>query len=269
MLYLVATLTPFDSRGRVDLARLRAHVLWLAAKGVDGFVPTGTTGEFLYLSEREREAVHRTVLDTARGRPVYPCTWDPNPATAAYLSDAAREQGATGVLMPPPLYYTLTDGAVLAWFRQIHETVKLPILAYHNPKYIPSPISTTVYRQLQSEGMVAGMKDSSGDPYRLRRLADAHPGTIFAGGDRILGEAGRMKHIAGFISALGNVWPSFCMRVYRGERQLEDALIDRVNELRRAGGIPAMKALTRMGCRSPLLAPRRELLRGLPAAEKP
>ena len=29
MKLLVATLTPFDSRGRDDLGRLRAHVLWL------------------------------------------------------------------------------------------------------------------------------------------------------------------------------------------------------------------------------------------------
>ena len=269
LLYLVATLTPFDSRGRVDLARLRAHVLWLSAKGVDGFVPTGTTGEFLYLSEREREAVHRTVIDAARSKHIYPCTWDPNPATAAYLSDAAREQGATGVLMPPPLFYRLNDGEVLGWFRQIHEAVRLPILAYHNPAYIPSHVSPAVYQQLRAEGVVAGMKDSSGDPYRVRRLSELHPGTIFAGGDRILGEAARMKKLAGFISAIGNVWPSFCLRVFRGESQLQDALSDRVSELMHAGGVRAMKGILGMGCRSPLLAPSRERLLSLPAAERP
>ena len=64
MAFVVSLLTPFDPRGRVDLARLRAHVLWLSACGVEGFIAGGAAGEFLYLSDREREAVHRTVLDT-------------------------------------------------------------------------------------------------------------------------------------------------------------------------------------------------------------
>ena len=90
MLFFVATVTPFDARGRPDLARLRAHVLWLASQGVEGFVPTSTVGEFLYLSDREQEAVHRTVLDAARGLPVYPCVWHPSLTTMHYLFEAAR-----------------------------------------------------------------------------------------------------------------------------------------------------------------------------------
>ncbi len=136
MLFIVATLTPFDTRGKVDLARLRAHVLWLVAQGVDGFVPSGTTGEFLYLSDREREAVHRTVLDTAPGKPVFPCTWDPSPTTTAYLTDAAYEQGALAVLVPPPLYYRVDVDTVRTWYASMgHKGV--PILAYHHPQYIP------------------------------------------------------------------------------------------------------------------------------------
>nr|MBA2320603.1 dihydrodipicolinate synthase family protein [Deltaproteobacteria bacterium] len=109
MLFLVATLTPFDSRGRVDLGRLRAHVSWLAAQGVDGFVPTASAGELPYLSDREREAVHRTVLEEVAGRLVYPCAWDPSLQVTRYLIDAARDQGAAGVVVPPPLFYKVDD----------------------------------------------------------------------------------------------------------------------------------------------------------------
>lgn len=268
LLFYVASVTPFDARGRVDLARLRAHVLWLSAQGVDGFVPTGTTGEFLYLTDREREAIHRTVLDTARGRPVYPCTWDPSPATTQYLTDAAKEQGASGVLLPPPLYYELPDDLIEAWYRRMRDACRLPILAYHNPTHIPSAISTDLYARLRADEVVVGMQDSSGDVYRLQRLCDADPGAVFAGGDRILAQVRRIRTAGGFISALGNVWPSFCTRLYRkGEDQLEDALADRVARLRRAGGLRAMKALLGMGCRGPMLAPPPEALEGLPPAE--
>lgn len=270
MLFFVATLTPFDSRGRVDLGRLRAHVLWLAAQGVDGFIPTGSTGEFLYLSDREREAVHRTVLESAGVLPVYPCTWDPSPSTTVYLSEAAREQGASGILLPPPLYYSVDDRVVERWYREVHEAAKLPILAYHNPHYLRTQVSPDLYQRLRADEVLGGMKDSSADLFRLRRMADLDPGSVFAGGDAILAKARQLPALAGFISGLGNVWPSLCVRIYKqGELQLESALIDRANRVRKAGGLRALKSLLRMGCRMPMPEPPDEALEGLPPPEMP
>ena len=54
-----------------------------------------------------------------------------------------------------------------------------------------------------------------------------------------------------------------------GEGQLEEALVSRVNQLRRAGGVRALKGLLRMGCRAPLYAPERAELEGLPPPERP
>jgi 4-hydroxy-tetrahydrodipicolinate synthase len=267
--FFVALLTPFDARGRVDLPKLRAHTLWLAAQGIDGFVPTSTTGEFLYLSDREREAVHRTVLDAARGRPVYPCTWDPSPATTGYLTEAARDQGAAGVVLPPPVFYPLDDRSVRAWYESLANK-GLPILAYHNPRYLKTPIGPKAYAELRAAGLVAGLQDGSEDPYRLRRMAAADPGVVYASGDRMLAQAPRMPALAGFVSSIANAWPSFCLRLFRsGEQQLEDALVERVNRVRRAGGLRALKSLLRMGCRAPLVEPADDTLIGLAPAEGP
>jgi dihydrodipicolinate synthase/N-acetylneuraminate lyase len=270
LLFFVATPTPFDARGKVDLGHLRAHVLWLVNCGVDGFVPTGSTGEFLYLSDREREAVHRTVLDAARGMPVYPCTWDPNPTTTRYLTDAAQAQGASGVLLPPPLYYRLDDHAVEAWYRSMAPASGLPVLAYHNPGSIPTPVTPDLYARLRNDGVLAGMKDSSGDIWRVQRLSDADPGAIFAGSDRVLAEAARVRFLGGFVSALGNLWPEFCLRVFKGrEEQLGEALLDRVNQVRDAGGPRAIKAALGMGCRAPLIEPDPLRVGALPPRERP
>lgn len=269
MLFFVALPTPFDPRGKVDLGHLRAHTLWLIAKGVDGFVPTGTTGEFPYLSDREREAIHRTVLDCARGMPVYPCTWDPNPATTRYLTEAAVAEGASGVLMPPPLYYQLDDVAVEAWYRAVAAESTLPVLAYHNPRVIPTPVNADLYLRLRREGVLAGLKDSAADPFRLQRLCDADPGAVYAGGDRILAEASRIRFLGGFISGIGNLWPEFCLRVFKGrEEQLTDALLDRVAKVRDGGGLRALKAELGMGFRSPMIAPDPSLVAQIPARER-
>ncbi|MEZ4237620.1 MAG: dihydrodipicolinate synthase family protein [Myxococcota bacterium] len=237
--------------------------------GVDGFVPTGTTGEFLYLTDREREAVHRTVLDAARGRPVYPCTWDASQSTALFLTEAARDQGASGVLMPPPLYYEVDDRVARAWFEAVAEK-GLPILAYHDPKHLHSAVSSSLYEEMRRSELVAGMLDASEDVHRLRRVAAADPGAVLAGGDRMLAAAPRIPNLGGFISSIANVWPSFCLRLFRsGESQLEDALVERVNRIHAAGGLRALKALLRMGCRPPLIEPLDAELIGLPPAEGP
>lgn len=269
MQFYVSVLTPFDARGRVDLARLRAHVLWLVAHEVNGFISTGTSGEFLYLSDREREAIHRTVLDAARGRPVYPCTWDASPTTMSFLTDAAREQGATGILLPPPLYYTLDDVAVREWYSSISGK-GLPVLAYHNPRHLQTHVSPQLYAELRKEGILAGLTDASQDIYRLRRMARDDPGAVLASGDRLMGSITSVPDLGGFVSTIANAWPAFCLRLFReGEEQLQDALIDRVNRVRRAGGLRALKSLMRMGCRAPLIEPPDAALLGLPPAEAP
>lgn len=269
MKFLVALVTPFDARGRVDLARLRAHALWLAAQGVDGFVPTSTAGEFLYLSDREREAIHRTVLDASRGRAVYPCTWDPSPATTAYLTEAARDQGAAGVVLPPPVLYEVDDRCVRQWYASVAGK-GVPVLAHHDPRHVRTPVSAGVYAALRKDGTVAGLLDASEDPARLKRTAKADPGAVLVGGDRMLAALPAIPSAGGFVSDIANAWPSFCLRMFRSrETELDVALVDRVNRVRRAGGLRALKSLLRMGCRAPLGEPEDEALVGLPPAEGP
>ncbi len=268
MQILASLLTPFDKAGRVDLARLRAHVLWLSAQGVDGFVPTGVDGEFAYLADREREAVHRTVLDAARGKQVWPFVWDANPATVAYLADSAREHGAAGVVFSPPILYPVEDRVVRASFEGL-AAKGLAVRALHDPRTFASPVSEATFAALRSAGVVAGLHDASEDPYRLRRVAQATPGVVFAVGDRVACEARTLPGIAGIVSSLVNVWPGFCLRLYKKGENLELALVDRVNRVRAAGGLTAMKSLQRMGCRAPLVEPLDDALNGLPPSEAP
>jgi 4-hydroxy-tetrahydrodipicolinate synthase len=267
MTLFVSLVTPFDREGRVDLARLRAHVLWLAAQGIGGFVPTLLTGELPYLRDREREAVHRTVIDAAGDREVLPCVWDPSPATVSWLARAATDAGAAGCLVPPPLVYDLDDAAIETWYTSL-AAVGVTNLALHLPE-VRARVSPSLLDTLVDDGAVAGLADGSEDPWRLHRLATARPGTVLALGDRVFPRV-REWPLRGIVSDIANVWPAFCLRVFRtGDPDLEAVLLDRVHRVRRAGGLRAMKALLGMGCRAPLVAPDDAALEGLPPAEGP
>ncbi len=252
---LLASLpTPFDPRGKLDLGRFRAHVLWLMAKGVEGFLPTGPLGEFLYLTDREREALHRTVLDAAPDRPVYLFTWDPRPATIRYLNDAAAEQGAAGVVLPPPLLYRLDDTAIVHWYRSLHEGASVPLFAYHDPALgtgVPLPLFT----ELRGDGILAGIFDAAGDPWRLRHLHDLHPGGIFGCADRLLAAPVDLPPLEGIVSEFVNLWPKLCARLAGGEAHLQAALLDRLATLESAAPVLGIKTALRMGFRAPIPAP--------------
>lgn len=266
MAFTIALLTPFDASGRVDLAKLRAHVLWLAAKGTDGFFATLACGEFPFLSDREREAVHRTVLEAAMGRAVYPCTWDPSPTTCEYLTKAAVAKGAKAVVLPPPLYYDLDDTVVLRWYEQAAR-YGAPVFLYHLPRGNRPRISLALTHKLAQEGLIQGVVDASPDPWRIRRLAAALPGLVWAADDGVLPQVRSAEGLAGAASAAGNVWPSFTRRVYEGDTALFQTHIERSATLARAGGFRALKSLKRFGCRPPMIAPDDERLEGLPPAE--
>lgn len=236
---------------------------------MDGFVPTSAAGEFVYLTDREREAIHRTVLDTARGRPVFPCTWDPSPATTAYLTDAAAAQGAAGVILPPPLYYSLDEDTIRAWYASMAVNRKLPLFAHHDPRHNGTGLTPSLYGDLRREGLIAGLFDEGEDMFRIDRIARSDPGVVYAAGDVVLQRAAGIPGLQGFVSTLGNAWPAFCLRLARGEGQLREAMLDRVHRVRRAGGIAALKSLLRMGCRAPLVEPADARLVGLPPSEAP
>jgi dihydrodipicolinate synthase/N-acetylneuraminate lyase len=267
MTFFVSLVTPFDREGKVDLPRLRAHVLWLATQGVSGFVPTLLTGELPYLRDREREAVHRTVIDAAGDREVLPCVWDPSPATVSWLARAATDAGAAGCLLPPPLLYDLDDAAIERWYTSL-AAVGVTTLALHLPE-VRARISPALLDRLVRDGAVAGLGDGSEDPWRVHRLATAHPGAVLAIGDRVWPRV-RDWPLRGVVSELANVWPAFCLRVFRtGDPDLEEVLLDRLHRVRQAGGPRVLKALLGMGCRSPLFAPDDDALAGLPPAEGP
>ncbi|MEO0603268.1 MAG: dihydrodipicolinate synthase family protein, partial [Myxococcota bacterium] len=110
-------LTPFDARGEVDYRRLRAHVLWQMAQGVDGFVVTMGAGEFLVLDTEERTRIHHTVLDAAPHRPVYLGVWAPRETERDALMEQGRALGATAAVLAPPLLVEAPDDAVARMYR--------------------------------------------------------------------------------------------------------------------------------------------------------
>src|SRR5690242_8890463 len=103
-------ITPFAPDGSVDVGALRELVDWQIAQGIHGLIPLGSTGEFLSLSDAEKELVADTVIKQAAQRvPVLIGTGAEDTREVVRLSRRAETLGADGVLIIPPFYSTPTD----------------------------------------------------------------------------------------------------------------------------------------------------------------
>src|SRR5215213_3050202 len=115
---IAAAVTPLRDEGRaVDEDPVAPYVDFLAAGGVDGILPLGTTGEGILLTIDERRRVAERFVAAADGRlQVAVHAGAQTTADTAALAAHAAEAGADAVAVIGPPYYPLDDAALLAHF---------------------------------------------------------------------------------------------------------------------------------------------------------
>ncbi len=249
---VAATLTPFSGAGRLRQEEVERHVDWLARAGLPAVAPAGTTGEALYLTPAERMLVVSASVRGAAGRlKVIAGIWDLDARGVRHLAAAAETAGADAVFLTTPVFYPATDAAIAAWYRSAREATSLPLLAYNIPQYAVNRISAGLFRSLLDEGTVQGIKDSSGNEESLSAYLSASEGrgTVYGASDSFSLRA-RALGASGFISALANIFPRTCLRIWTGtpgEAAEAQAGIDRIRAaVKGYGGIGALKAMLRM-----------------------
>ncbi len=157
--YLVS---PVDSRGNVDEAALRRLVRFLIDSGVDGLSPLGSTGEVMYLTRSQREAIVKTTVDEAAGRvPVVAGVAAYASATAAEEAAAMQSWGAAGVVGIQLAYGPPAIPDVVDYFTALAGGTDLPVVLYMNPR-LGGDIRLAALERIVESPNVQYMKDASG-----------------------------------------------------------------------------------------------------------
>jgi 4-hydroxy-tetrahydrodipicolinate synthase len=155
----VPLLTAFASDGAVDPGGYARHAEWLAAKGVDGLVPFGSTGEGPSLSLREKRALLAALVTAVPGVPVLPAVTDPSLDGALQLVEVVNDIAAAGILLLPPFYFRPAgDEGMRRYFEAVLAASRHPVMLYHIPEFAP-PVPADLVEALP----VWGVKDSGGD----------------------------------------------------------------------------------------------------------
>jgi len=210
---IAAAATPLRDDLSIDHERLVAHCRWLLGDGgCDGVNLLGTTGEATSFSVEQRLAAMRAVAES--GLPMERFMVGTGAAAledAVRLTLAAKAFGFAGALLLPPFYYKGIDGESLAaYVDAVVDRVGaegLGLYLYHIPQNtgVPWPIEVVAALAGRHPGILAGLKDSSGEIAYSTELAQRVPGiAVFPSSEATLGLAGE-RGFAGCISATTNV----------------------------------------------------------------
>jgi 4-hydroxy-tetrahydrodipicolinate synthase len=205
--------TPFNDDFSVDTDSLRRHVEVQLDAGVHGVFVLGSSSEVAFLPDAQRRVVVETTVDQVAGRvPVLAGCIDMTTLRVAEHIRAAEAAGADAVVVTAP-YYTRTHVAEIdRHFRLLHERMALPIVAYDIPVAVHTKLDGGMLLDLAADGVLAGLKDSSGDEAAFRavllgkreRGLDAF--AVFTGSELVV-DAALQLGADGAVPGLGNVDP--------------------------------------------------------------
>jgi 4-hydroxy-tetrahydrodipicolinate synthase len=163
--YLVS---PIDSSGQIRESVLAKLCDDLIAAGVHGLTPLGSTGEFAYLNNAQRETVVRTTITAAKKRvPVIAGVASTSIADAVAQAKVYQKLGADGILAILEAYFPLADSGVEAYFRAIADAVDIPVVIYTNPQFQRSDLTLDVIERLAAHPRIGYIKDASTNTGRL------------------------------------------------------------------------------------------------------
>jgi 4-hydroxy-tetrahydrodipicolinate synthase len=230
-----ALATPFDQRGGIDWARFTAHAGRLLGQGMKVVTAFGTTGEGVSLAIDARAPLYGKMAQAgiAAGQLVE-CVYGPSSDEAGAHMRRALAAGAAGILLAPPFYFKQpSEEGVHRWFAEALEAAGpgcRDIILYNIPQLTGVRVGAALVTRLRTAfpGVIAGVKDSSGDWDQTTALLSEHRDlAILVGHEGHLARA--VRHGAsGAISGVANFAPALVAKLVRGE---DDARIDAILDL--------------------------------------
>ncbi len=221
---LVAFVT---DRAEPDTDAMAALVEHQIAGGIAGLLVNGSMGELGNLTAPQRVVMLRTVVGIVQHRlPIWAGVAGLGTAEAVVGAVEAEAAGADMVLVLPPLYLAASDAELERHFAAVASAVSIPVLAYDLPQRAPRKLTPESVARLGNDGVLAGIKDSSGDLTVGRRMclrtADI-PGFRCYAGTEVAIDAAPALGFSGSVPGLANIFPDVASTIDAAARRGDTA----------------------------------------------
>src|SRR5690606_13981410 len=204
-------ITPLTPVGEVDAASLERLVEFLIEAGVDGLFALGSSGEAAFLTDARRDKALEVVVRAAAGRvPVLAGCIETTTTRVIERAQIAGKLGADAIVVTAPFYARVHPVEVDRHFRVVKSAVGLPLLASDVRVPVQTKRTADQILSLAAGGVVAGLKDASGDDAGFRRVVrGAARFAEFSAltGHEVMVDAMMLAGADGVVPGLGNVDP--------------------------------------------------------------
>ncbi|MDO5728297.1 MAG: dihydrodipicolinate synthase family protein [Actinomycetaceae bacterium] len=209
--------TPLTESGDFDIASFERSLNHMIDAGVHALFILGSSGEVVFSTdERRREIIEATMSIVAGRVPVLVGCIDTQTNRVIEHARVAAELGADAIVATAPFYALGGMAEIEQHFRLIRAAVDLPLFAYDIPVCVHVKLPVDMLIRLGRDGVIDGVKDSSGDDVSFRFLvqdneAAGRPLTLLTGHEVVV-DGAYMSGADGCVPGLGNIDPAAYVR---------------------------------------------------------
>lgn len=211
-----AITTQFDSGGALSLNAFKNNLAHQIKAGVHGIILGGTLGEASTLTSSEKESLLKTTLEQVEGKiPVIMNIAEQSTDQAVGSAKAAETNGASGLMLLPPMRYRATDIETVAYFSTVASSTSLPIMIYNNPVDYKIEVTLDMFEAIRKYENITAVKESTRDITNITRMINRFGDRykILCGVDTIAMESILMG-AKGWIAGLVDAFPEETVAIY-------------------------------------------------------
>jgi len=166
-----AVTTNFNEDNSLDLVMFKKNIEAQLNAGVNGIILGGTLGEASTLTDDEKRILIQETVQIVNGKvPVIINIAEQSTKDAILAAQKAKEYGASGLMMLPPMRYKATDYETVVYFKEIANSTDLPIMIYNNPVDYKIEVTLDMFEQLLECENIEAVKESTRDISNITRI---------------------------------------------------------------------------------------------------
>ncbi len=212
-----AVTTKFTHDDKLDLDLFSKNILAQLDAGVSAIVLGGTLGEASTLTAEEKNILTKKTIELNAGRiPVVVNIAEQSTKDAINTARSAEENGASGLMVLPPMRYKSCDVETVKYFKDIATSTSLPIMIYNNPVDYKIEVTLDMFDQLLELDNIQAVKESTRDITNVTRIKNKFGDRlkIMTGVDTLALESLIMGAV-GWIAGLVCAFPKETVAIYK------------------------------------------------------
>jgi len=166
-----ALTTKFTATDELDLPLFETNLQAQLAAGVEGIILGGTLGEASVLTTDEKKVLVKFAIEKVNGKvPVVINIAEGSTKEALMQAKLAKEWGAQGLMLLPPMRYKTDHWETVTYFKTIADSTDLPVMIYNNPVDYKTEVTLDMFDDMQVCKNITAIKESTRDVTNVTRL---------------------------------------------------------------------------------------------------